>query len=96
GGGIGGDGRALPSAAAACGGRSGSRLEPPSLRQIRREEGLRSRAASPSSATDAVPATVLRRARPQVRRPRQALPPPHVACNPTCLLLPLYTQGFFF
>nr|BAD05353.1 hypothetical protein [Oryza sativa Japonica Group] len=38
------------AASAACSGRSGGRPEAPSLRQIRREEGLWSRAASPSSA----------------------------------------------
>nr|BAD28731.1 hypothetical protein [Oryza sativa Japonica Group]BAD29662.1 hypothetical protein [Oryza sativa Japonica Group] len=37
------------AASAACSGRSGGCSEAPSLRQIRREEGLRSRAALPSS-----------------------------------------------
>ncbi|KAB8117456.1 hypothetical protein EE612_059496, partial [Oryza sativa] len=81
------------AASAACGGRSGSRPEAPSLRQIRREEGLQSRAATKcAGCLDAVPAAGPCRARPQARQPRQALLPPHVACNPTCLLLPFVCQ----
>uniref|UniRef100_A0A0D9Z8R2 Uncharacterized protein n=1 Tax=Oryza glumipatula TaxID=40148 RepID=A0A0D9Z8R2_9ORYZ len=77
------------AASAACGGRSGSRPEAPSLRQIRRKEGLQSRAATKCAGRlDAVPAADSCRARPQARPPRQALPPPHVAYNPTCFLLP--------
>ncbi|BAH95086.1 Os11g0153100, partial [Oryza sativa Japonica Group] len=77
------------AASAACGGRP----EVPSLRQIQREEGLRSRATTKCAGRlGAVPAAAPRRARPQARRPRQALPPPHVACNPTCLLLPFVCQ----
>uniref|UniRef100_I1PC61 Uncharacterized protein n=1 Tax=Oryza glaberrima TaxID=4538 RepID=I1PC61_ORYGL len=81
------------AASVVCGGRSGSRPEAPSLRQIRREEGLQSRTATKCAGRlDAVPAAGPCRARPQARPPRQALQPPHVACNPTCLLLPFVCQ----